>query len=467
MKNVNYAFTTDQGNLVFRSSVNSFGLDHVTDKDIASFYTTFSQSAYFDTGLLPVDGTGLLSIRTAGNHTQIAYQYAPGKYYINWGSFEGDRDAKKYYVAQPYRIVVADLLNGNIYGARTYYSLTPITHSEIPLYHVNLPNINCKGYRGNSVGWICLYHNEDISNYPFNEKLIKVLDRCSGTEAYNDNNMSETDGPCFYRDHSKPEYLTNPQMWEDKSDEENFEWTLDPDLWIPILVKDKDNQDMHYSDGQPLTFADAIIGNYKCYYHDELIPKPVNRIARSDYSLDSNLVFQWFTKSYNESSKSQLSIDPYSTSLSVKENLSLAAPVFPVNQDDEQPFEDDEDSWYCECCSETYSQQNETPNITYNSSYVCQDCLEEHFSIAINTGCYHDNDSLLWLNHSNVYVFPDILVHFVQYKYCSSCGDGMYADHEDIETFMLPTLGFEDLSDNPSTCQKCIIALANHSQEPF
>jgi hypothetical protein len=100
MKNVNYAFTTDQGNLVFRSSVNSFGLDHVTDKDIASFYTTFSQSAYFDTGLLPVDGTGLLSIRTAGNHTQIAYQYAPGKYYINWGSFEGDRDAKKYYVAQ-------------------------------------------------------------------------------------------------------------------------------------------------------------------------------------------------------------------------------------------------------------------------------------------------------------------------------------------------------------------------------
>ena len=100
---------------------------------------------------------------------------------LTGGSYEGDHEARKYYVAQPYRIVVADLLNGNIYGARTYYSPMPITYPQAPLYHVNLPNINCKGYRGNSVGWICLYHNEDISAYPFNEKLVKILDRCSGT----------------------------------------------------------------------------------------------------------------------------------------------------------------------------------------------------------------------------------------------------------------------------------------------
>ena len=149
MENVQYTFVKDEGNLVFRSSVNSFGLDHVTDKDLSSFYVSFSQSAYFDTGLLPVDGSGLLSIRTAGNHTQIAYQHKPGMYYINWGSYEGDRDAIKYYVAQPYRIVIADLLNGNIYGARTFYSPIPITHPFTPLYDVNLPNINCKGYRGN------------------------------------------------------------------------------------------------------------------------------------------------------------------------------------------------------------------------------------------------------------------------------------------------------------------------------
>ena len=85
MQNVNYTFINNEGNFVFRSNVNSFGLDHVTDKDVTSFYTNFSSSSYFDTGLLPVDGTCLLSIRKAGNHTQIAYQHAPGKYYINWG----------------------------------------------------------------------------------------------------------------------------------------------------------------------------------------------------------------------------------------------------------------------------------------------------------------------------------------------------------------------------------------------
>ena len=462
MQNVNYTFTNDQGNLVFRSSVNSFGLDHVTDKDVTSFYTSFSHSAYFDTGLLPVDGTGLLSIRTAGNHTQIAYQYAPGKYYINWGQFEGDQDAKKYYVAQPYRIVIADLLNDNIYGARTYYSLTPIAHSQVPLYHVNLPNINCKGYRGNSVGWICLYHNEDISSYPFNEKLVKILDRCSGTEAYNDNNMSETDGPRFYRDNNKPEHLTNPQSWQDYSNQDGHEWTLDPDLWIPILVKDADNQDRHYPDGQPLTFADAIIGNYQCYYDDILIPKPVNRITRSDYSLDSNLVFQWFKKSYNESSHSQLSIDPYSTSLTVKENLSLAPPAFPLNQGDEQPFEDDENSWYCESCNETFSEDDQKPIISYDSVHVCQECIEDDFSIAVNTGCYHDHDTLIWLTHSDVYIFPEPLTHLIDYKYCYNCGQGMYYNHIDFHSFML-----DPKAPIPNSCQSCVNSLLTPNEEPF
>ena len=61
MSNVNYSFTDQDsnGNIVFRSTVNSFGLDHVTDKDLTSFYTKFSSNAYLDTGLLPVDGSGL------------------------------------------------------------------------------------------------------------------------------------------------------------------------------------------------------------------------------------------------------------------------------------------------------------------------------------------------------------------------------------------------------------------------
>ena len=464
MQNVNYTFINNEGNFVFRSNVNSFGLDHVTDKDVTSFYTNFSSSSYFDTGLLPVDGTGLLSIRKAGNHTQIAYQHAPGKYYINWGSYEGDHEARKYYVAQPYRIVVADLLNGNIYGARTYYSPMPITYPQAPLYHVNLPNINCKGYRGNSVGWICLYHNEDISAYPFNEKLVKILDRCSGTETYNDNNMSETDGPCFYRENNKPDYLTNPQYWQDYSDQNGYEWTLDPELWIPILVEGRDNQDKHYSNGQPLTFADAIIGNYQCYYSDNLIPKPVNRIVRSDYSLDSNLVFEWFRNSYNESQQSQQpqpSIDPYSSSLAVKETLSLAAPAFVNQQDEDEDEQEDEDTWYCESCHETFSESNHKPVVVYNSTYTCQDCIDESYSFAVNTQSYHHDDDVLWLSLSEVYIFPDTLTYSLEYKICTICSQGMYYDHKDFNSFMPLTVT------HPDTCQTCIHTLTNPSEQPF
>jgi len=86
----NYALTlNDNGVYVLRSTVESFNLQQVTDKDIISFYQNFSNSAVFDTGLLPLDGTGVLAIRAAGNHMQITVQHKPGLYYINWGEYEG------------------------------------------------------------------------------------------------------------------------------------------------------------------------------------------------------------------------------------------------------------------------------------------------------------------------------------------------------------------------------------------
>ena len=64
---VDYSFVQQESSdsLIFRSRINSFNLDHVTDKDLASFYTSFSNYALMDTGLLPLDGTGLLAIRKA------------------------------------------------------------------------------------------------------------------------------------------------------------------------------------------------------------------------------------------------------------------------------------------------------------------------------------------------------------------------------------------------------------------
>jgi len=465
MSNVNYSFTnqTSDGSLVFRSAVNSFGLDHITDKEISSFYTNFSSLSYLDTGLLPVDGSGLLSVRSAGPHTQIAYQHKPGMYYINWGSHEGDRNALKYYVAQPYRIVIADLLNGNILGARTFYSPVPITYPEAPLYHVNLPNINCKGYRGNGVGWICLYHNEDISNYPFNEKVAKILDRCSGTEAYNDANMNETDGPRFYSSNNKPIYTWHPNNWQSYSEDNGYEWTLDPDLWIPILVQDRDHQDKHYQNGHPLTFVDAIIGNYQAYYTDSLIPKPVNAIVRNDISISSNTIFNWFKQAYNSSSSSLQHIDPYANSSKVRVQTSIAPPVFSQE-------EDNEDYWNCETCGESYL-DSFSPISTYNSDFICESCINEYYSWCSSMETFISNDEALYLNKSEQSVHISHSLPFVDYKYCESCSNGWHSSHPDFEKVIfveiLPEHELQHLVYVDHLCSSCFNQIMQDKSQPL
>jgi hypothetical protein len=345
-----YTFVQENESIVFRSKVKSFDLDHVTDKDLASFYFNFSKYSMMDTGLLPLDGTGLLGIRKAGDHTQVIYQHKPGTYYVNWGGYEKDVNAKKYYLAQPYRIVIIDFLNDNLLGARTFYSPIPATHPDTPLYHVNLPNINCKGYRGNAVGWICLYHNEDWSSLPFNERLMKAIDRCSGTEAYNDSNMSETDGPRFYCEHYKNdsdyEYLWNPSEWEKKTSEEGFTWTLYADLWIPILVDGIDSQSKHNPKGQHLTLKMAIFGNYQAYYSDKYIPKPINAIERNEFSSGIKLITNWFTRAFVTAKTTYTGLDIFSDSLKVREqnvhNVYDIEPEYEQDEPDEDHDEDDE-----------------------------------------------------------------------------------------------------------------------------
>jgi hypothetical protein len=105
---------SEAGNIAVQSVVKSFNLDHVTSKDINSFYKNFSQYSAWDTGLLPVEGSGILSIRTAGEYTQFAYQHKPGLYHVNWGKSEGAA-AAAYYLAQPYRIIVCDMKEGNLH----------------------------------------------------------------------------------------------------------------------------------------------------------------------------------------------------------------------------------------------------------------------------------------------------------------------------------------------------------------
>jgi len=381
---------SESGNISVQSTVKSFNLDHVTEKDIVSFYNYFSQYAAWDTGLLPVDGSGMLSIRTAGVYTQFAYQHKPGLYHINWSVSEGS-PATPYYLAQPWRIIICDMKDGNLLGARMFYSPYPITSPTQPLYHVNLPNTNCKGYRKNGVGWQCLYQNEDWSTLPLNERIVRFIERCSGVETFNDGNMSETDGPRFYRDHNKPEYLWDPVEWQYKSEKQGYEWTLDESLWIPVLVTDKDKQSQHDSTGNPLTFADALVGDYRAHYYDDQETKPINAIIRPDKELPASTVMQYFVAAYasatsktthilNNTFESSQIVKDKKGSAQFKGSSLLFAPQnhnLADSDGDNEDEDDDEDSFYCESCNEVKHVDSYALDAYGNA--VCLECINEHY----------------------------------------------------------------------------------------
>lgn len=395
----NYSLTrNNDGHYIVRSILKTSGIENITDKDVLSFYRSFSAFSHVDTGLLPLNGTGVLAIRSAGPHMQITIQHAPGIYYVNWGAYEGQSSAKTYAVAQPYRIVVGDFVNGNLLGARTFYSPYPITHPDMPLYHVNLPNINCKGYRGNGVGWICLYLNQDWSHLPFNEKVSMLIERCSGVETYNDANMSETDGPRFYAAHyrnaSEHQHLWDPTSWEAKSMAEGHDWTLNPDLWIPIKVTSLDQQSAHDSNGVPLTLAVALLGNYQAYYTDKEIPKAYNIFAREDLVPRAELIGAYFKKSFAEAPALYAYKgvnNPIAATAQARENKSNI--VVPIPQEQEE--QEDEFSWSCHCCEEGKTDDDESTS-DVNGNSICQTCIEDCYIYIESVGeFYYQSDSNL------------------------------------------------------------------------
>lgn len=456
----NYTLTqNDQGSIVVRSTVKSFNLDHVTDKDVVAFYQNFSEVASFDTGLLPLDGTGVLAVRTAGFQTQIVTQHAPGMYYVNWGAHEGDSHARAYYVAQPYRIVIGDFENGNLLGARMFYSPYPITTPSQQLYHVNLPNINCKGYRGNGVGWICLYHKEDWTSLPFNEKVSRFIERCSGVETYNDANMSETDGPRFYSSKSKPSYLSFPDQWQKKSEEEGFNWTLDENLWIPVLVQDMDNQDRHYDNGQPLTLAMAMLGNYQAYYTDTHIPKLYNVISRNDMNLENKHIGDFFKKSFAASPivyAHRPKDNPYEFTLEQrqKNGSSVFVPSTNNNSDDDE----DEESWICDNCEDSFSQSDDQYSVV-DSQIVCESCFNECyvFISSAETYFHYDDSSLVYVETANEYFHESYdTIHS-----CDECSTLYGHSGQSALASLKVKNNFYPLADgNENLCVDCFISFA-------
>lgn len=449
---------SEDGNIAVQSTVKSFNLDHITSKDITSFYTNFSQFAAMDTGLLPVEGSGMLSIRTAGEYTQFAYQHKPGLYHVNWAAEEGARHASAYYLAQPYRIIICDMKEGNLLGARTFYSPYPITSPSQPLYHVNLPNINCRGYRGNGVGWICLYQNEDWSQLPLNERIVRFIERCSGVETYNDGNMSETDGTRFYSKHGKPDYTWDPIAWQEKSYQEGYEWTLDEDLWIPVLVTSMDEQGKHDPNGVPLTFADALVGDYKAYYYDEETTKPINAIIRPDKEISSNKVLSYFVRSYNISNVNPnvLLNDTFTTAEKIKENKSSAIYEGSLLDDSvtsHNNISENNDCFKCGCCEDIYDQSDYGGSSNTGDS-ICDGCLSEYYVYIDKLKThFHVESEYLVQDTFNTQFYHIDHDEFTVCPTCDSCYGTYSTNEEEIKKVMDSVF---TLDSGNTICKYCI-----------
>ena len=445
---VNYSIIqSDEGAIAVQSTVQSFNLDHVTQKEITSFYSSFSQFSAWDTGLLPVDGTGILSIRTAGEYTQFAYQHKPGLHHVNWGKSEGAA-AAAYYLAQPYRIIVCDMKEGNLLGARMFYSPYPITNPSQPLYHVNLPNINCKGYRGNGVGWICLYQNEDWSSLPLNERIVRFIERCSGVETYNDANMSETDGTRFYQEHKKPEYFWDPVQWEQKSSQDGYEWTLDENLLIPVLVKSMDQQSKHVNGGVPLTFADALVGDYQAYYTDEVHTKPINAVIRPDKELDAKKVLSYFAASYNAAAnKNHLLDNTFQSSQDIKEKVGslefTSSPLTNAPASHSSP----NSLKVCNCCEEEHEEDEISGD--YYGNNVCSNCLDDHYVYIEAADAYFPNedDNIIYIDKYN----SSYHTEFDSIECCENCDEQYAAGGKDNYVSKVVCL-----DNNDNVCPECI-----------
>lgn len=256
------------------------GSPNTVEASSTSLLDQMHKSAPFDSDWLP---PGLRSFTRAGEHSQAVLVAPPAVNRVMWGEVERDRNVKQYLLAQPWRVIITDMLGEQHWGTRMFYSPTPINSPEQVLYHQNLPNINCLGYRGNGVGWVCLYANNDWKGSPsLGEKLYTILERCSGAEAYNNQNMEGIDGPSMYKKYKMPKYTWDPVAWEEKTTKEGVMWTFDESLWIPVLVKSKEDQRQHLKKGIPLTLEMAMNGNYASTYGAPKDQKPATKLRNKE-----------------------------------------------------------------------------------------------------------------------------------------------------------------------------------------
>lgn len=368
--------------------------------------------AYFSTGLLPLNGSGVLSIQKSLGYMQITMQLEPAIRKVKWGYRENDPDAKIYELAFPYYVIVMDFLKDSMLGARHFFSPEPITSWSQPLYAVNLPNTNTLGYNGTSLGWICLYHTRNTPFESIAERVEYMLTRMHGVgEPYNDRNMDETDGARFYQSRNKPAYMWNPAEWQKKTYAEGTDWINNPDELIMLRALDDDTHYQQYnSAGTPYTLYKATHMPYSAYYSDEMYVKPfmVETTAAHIETLFTDSAFK-LTKPESEDVAKKLKAQ---LSQITTNHLASYSNVLKGNL------------IHCDCCEKDYVETTiDFYDVITSYSYIdnvltadntqnwCESCFYDYagsiYVPQMNINGSFNTDLLLWSESQDCWLLPE------------------------------------------------------------
>jgi hypothetical protein len=393
-----------------------------SSQSLYDLMSSMSKNAWIETDLLPVSGAGMLSYRAAFGSEQIIYQIPPGVYTVRWGDTENDMYAENYQLAHPWKVVIADFKDGNFLGVRHFYSPDSIVYWDQPLYAVNLPNTNTRGYNGTSIGWVCLYLKDDTQKYSLAEKVDYIIHRESGlSEPYNNNNMNNTDGTRFYERNGAPVFMYNPSEWQLKTQKEGYSWILDSNLLIDLHVSTDGHAERYDQESPVYTLRRASFEPYSAYYSDNLYDKPFNILSRQGF--DPAHRNTWLSPIMSITGNTLLD--------SPKEKLSPSQ-VLSKNYDfifSDNITNSTKSGWICYLCDEKYPFSDENTSVvtsysfnpvlkslhSFNHETFCSSCVDNDVIYIDSEYDYFTFGCLVWCDTENEWAIPEKTIS------CSNC----------------------------------------------
>jgi hypothetical protein len=195
---------------------------------------------------------------------------------------------------------------------------------------------------------------------------------------------------------------------------------------MPIFVKDQDHQDRHYYDtadgpnAVPLTIQMAMLGDYQGYYTDNIRPKPINSLTRSDLKLQAKSVVNWIARGHNSSSEADVAYNPMEEASSLRIKITSAPVIGGHDVDDEDEEFANHTTITCPISGEPCScDENEMSHDKSGNAY-CEPCFSE------NAVYCENNDEYLHPESEFLYYDDKKGIHIdtscVDSATCTNCG---------------------------------------------